>query len=84
MHHPKNFDRYFVYSIGEDDISPEDFEQLLHVLPSRDEARGYFQDCFQRGVLVSAFERLVASIDKLDPHHLAIQAGIHQKYQTEL
>ena len=70
VHHPKNFDRYFVYSIGEGDISPEDFEQLLHVLPSRDGARDCFQDYFQRGVLVSGFERLAAYIDTPDPQQV--------------
>ncbi|MEO5957419.1 MAG: P-loop NTPase fold protein [Nitrospiraceae bacterium] len=70
VHHPKNFDRYFVYSIESDDIAPEDFEQLLRVLPSRNGARSYFQDCFQRGVLVSVFERLAAYIDKLELQHI--------------
>jgi len=70
LHHPKNFDRYFVYSIGENDISPEDFEQLLHVLPSREGARAYLQQRFQRGVHISVFERLAAYIDKLKPDHV--------------
>jgi len=70
VHHPKNFDRYFVYSIAEDDISPEDFEQLLHVLPSRDGAKAYLHEHFQRGVHISVFERLAAYIDKLEPEHV--------------
>lgn len=70
VQHPKTFDRYFVYSIGEDDISPEDFEQLLHVLLSRDGARAYLQDRFKRGVYISVFERLTAYIDTLEPEHV--------------
>ena len=70
VHHPKNFDRYFVYSIGVDDVSPEDFGQLLHVLPSREGAKSYLKDCFQRGVLVNVFERLTAYIDKLKLQHI--------------
>lgn len=69
VHHPKNFDRYFVYSIGEHDISPEDFNQLINALPSRDEVRAYLREHFQRGVHISVFERLMAYIDKLEPEH---------------
>jgi Cdc6-like AAA superfamily ATPase len=60
VHHKKNFDRYFVFSVESDDISQDDFQELIRVLPSRTKVRGCFEEYFQRGVLLSALERLVA------------------------
>ena len=60
VHHRRNFDRYFVFSVESDDISQDDFQELIRALPSRTKARGCFEEYFQRGVLLSALERLVA------------------------
>ena len=63
VHHPKNFDRYFVFSVGNNDISQDEFEEFLQALPCRAKSKTSLEEYFQRGVLVSVLERLTAYSD---------------------
>lgn len=70
VHHPKNFDRYFVFSLGSNDVSQHEFQAFLALLPNREQARTYLQECFERGALVSMLERLIAYSDNIDLPHI--------------
>lgn len=69
-HHPKNFDRYFVFSVADDDISQDAFQEFIQTLPSRTKTRACFEEYFQRGAFVSVLERLVADIDKVETQNI--------------
>lgn len=66
IHHPKNFDRYFVFSLRSNDVSQDEFLAFLALLPNREQARTYLQECFARGALVSMLERLIAYGDNIE------------------
>ncbi|MFY4728550.1 KAP family P-loop NTPase fold protein [Nitrospira sp. BLG_2] len=66
VHHPKNFDRYFIFSVGSNDISQDEFEEFLQVLPCRAKSKTSLENYFQRGVLVSMLERLTAYSDIME------------------
>jgi len=70
VHHPKHFDRYFVFSVAGDDISQDDFQEFIQTLPSLTKTRACFEEYFQRGVFVSVLERLVAHIDNIETQNI--------------
>ncbi|MDR4474381.1 MAG: P-loop NTPase fold protein [Nitrospira sp.] len=68
--HPKNFDRYFVGSIEPGDISSADFRDFLKNCGDRKKTYESLKDFNEKNVLVSVFERLLASTSKLEGTHL--------------
>lgn len=64
--HHKNFDRYFEQSIQDGDISPEEFNELIEILPNQAKTYSRLSDFHQRGILLSVLERLWARVDKFD------------------
>ncbi len=68
--HPKNFDRYFVGSIEPGDIPPADFQDFLKNCGDRKKTYESLKEFHEKNILVSVFERLLASTSKFESSHL--------------
>ncbi len=66
---PELFDRYFLLSIPEGDISQAELDGLMATTGDRDAFAARLRDLFGRGVLDAALERLDANLGALDPAH---------------
>jgi hypothetical protein len=60
-----------VHSLDEDDISPEQFNDLVQSLSSRSITYSKLQDFYQRGALLAVFERLLAYAENIEMNDLA-------------
>jgi predicted KAP-like P-loop ATPase len=64
--HPDVFDRYFLLSIPEGEISQADLDSLLASTGKRDELVSKFNELRKRGLLAVALDRLEAYKQKID------------------
>ncbi|MEQ1844044.1 MAG: P-loop NTPase fold protein [Nitrospira sp.] len=69
--HRKNFDRYFVGHVDAADVTPDEFDEFISNLSSREKTRENLLLLHERGCLLSIFERLEAYVQDVQTAHIA-------------